>query len=418
MRKEKEPERKSARLEKRRKDPTPSVSPRRGELFAEVEIEDSILVTLPGETSSTSRSGSSDLNLDRQDPDPEGEATGSEEEAMTRLKYKRFKGDGHQDVDDWFSEFESTAVANQEEDEAKQRIFQGLLMGEALKWYQDIPVRDRNDWDQPTTTFLQAFREVGGEARALGRLSKMTMRTSKSVRKYGQRIKALIQKLTMEIAPSVQVEWYVAGFPEAMGFQIRQTRPANLRDAMEAAHNYENSAQSLRKAVRRSEKKDKGKGKKEDRKDRRRRKFSDSDSNSDSSDSDESNSASSGSEEERTPSPPRRTHRSKGAKEKAIVKVKTEDPEQRRMMKSIEDTLEAIKVNLAENRKPRRTILISRMNVWCARCGDPGHYASECQRPTPKRVHYVNPEEEVFYAQPEEEEEEPSAIYQVQPTYG
>jgi hypothetical protein len=35
------------------------------------------------------------------------------------------------------------------------------------------------------------------------------------------------------------------------------------------------------------------------------------------------------------------------------VKVKTEDLEQRRMMKSIEDTLEAIKVNLAENRKPR-----------------------------------------------------------------
>jgi hypothetical protein len=80
------------------------------------------------------------------------------------------------------------------------------------------------------------------------------MRTSESMRKYGQQVKALIQKLTMEIAPSVQVEWYMAGFPKAMGFQIRQTRPANLRDAMEAAHNYENSAQSLRKAVRRSEK--------------------------------------------------------------------------------------------------------------------------------------------------------------------
>jgi hypothetical protein len=207
------------------------------------------------------------------------------------LKYKRFTGDGHQDVDDWFSEFKSTAVANQEEDEAKQRIFQGLLKGEALKWYQDIPVRDRNDWDQLTIAFLQAFREVGGEARVLGRLSKMTMRTSESVRKYGQWVKALIQKLTMEIAPSVQVEWYVAGFPEA---------------AMEAAHNYENSAQSLRKVVKRSEKKDKGKGKKEDRKDRRRRKFSDSDSDSESSDSDESDSASSGSEEERSPSPPRR----------------------------------------------------------------------------------------------------------------
>jgi hypothetical protein len=273
MRREKVPERKSARLEKRRKVPTPSVSPRRGELFAEVEIEDSVLITPPGETSSTPRSGSSDLNPDWQDPEPEGEATGSEEETMTRLKYKRFKGDGHQDVDDWFSEFESTAVANQEEDEAKQRIFQGLLKGEALKWYQDIPVRDRNDWDQLTTAFLQAFREVGREARTLGQLSKMTMRTSESVRKYGQRVKALIQKLTMEIAPSVQVEWYVAGFPEAMGFQIRQTRPTNLRDAMEAAHNYENSTQSLRKAVRRSEKKDKEKRKKEDRKDIRRRKF-------------------------------------------------------------------------------------------------------------------------------------------------
>jgi hypothetical protein len=304
MRREKEPERKSARLEKRRNVPTPSVSPRRGELFAEVEIEDSVLITPPGKTSSIPRSGSSDLNPDHQDPEPEGEATGSEEETMTRLKFKRFKGDGHQDVDDWFSEFESTAVANQEEDETKQRIFQGLLKGEALKWYQDIPVRDRNDWNQLTTTFLQAFREVGGEARALVRLSKMTMRTSESVRKYGQRVKALIQKLTMEIAPSMQVEWYVAGFPEAMGFQIRQTRPANLRDAMEAAHNYENSAQSLGKAVKRSEKKDKGKGKKEDRKDRRRQKFSDSDSDSESSDSDESDSASSRSEEERSPLPP------------------------------------------------------------------------------------------------------------------
>jgi hypothetical protein len=65
MRKEKELVRKSARLEKRRKVPTPSVSPRRGELFAEVEIEDSVLVTLPRETSSTPRSGSSDLNPDR-----------------------------------------------------------------------------------------------------------------------------------------------------------------------------------------------------------------------------------------------------------------------------------------------------------------------------------------------------------------
>jgi hypothetical protein len=65
MRREKVPEMKSARLEKRRRIPTPSVSPRRKELFAELEIEDSVLVTPHGETSSTPRSGSLDLNPDR-----------------------------------------------------------------------------------------------------------------------------------------------------------------------------------------------------------------------------------------------------------------------------------------------------------------------------------------------------------------
>jgi hypothetical protein len=153
MRREKVSERKSARLEKRRRVLTPSVSPRREELFIAPEIEDSILVTPPGETSSTPRSGSPDLNPDLEERESGSEKTGSEEETMTRLKYKRFKGDGNQDVDDWFSEFESTAVANQETEEAKQRIFQGLLKGEALKWYQDVPVRNRNDWDQLTTAY-------------------------------------------------------------------------------------------------------------------------------------------------------------------------------------------------------------------------------------------------------------------------
>ena len=48
------------------------------------------------------------------------------------------------------------------------------------------------------------------------------MGKSESVRRYGQRVKALIQKLTTDIAPSVQIEWYVAGFLEKMGFHIRQ----------------------------------------------------------------------------------------------------------------------------------------------------------------------------------------------------
>jgi hypothetical protein len=87
MRREKAPERKSARLEKRRRVPTPSLSPRREKLFTESEIEDSVAVTPPGKTSSTPRSRSPEQNPDL------------EEETMTRLKYKRFKGDGNQDVD-------------------------------------------------------------------------------------------------------------------------------------------------------------------------------------------------------------------------------------------------------------------------------------------------------------------------------
>ena len=110
----------------------------------------------------------------------------------TRLKYNKFRGDRSQDVDDWFSKFKSIALANQEAPETMQRIFQGLLKGEPLKWYQDVPDVNRKDWDNFTSLFLRTVREVGREARALGYLSQMTMKSSESVRKYGQRMKALI----------------------------------------------------------------------------------------------------------------------------------------------------------------------------------------------------------------------------------
>jgi hypothetical protein len=121
----------------------------------------------------------------------------------TRLKYSRFWGDGRHDVDDWYCEFKSIATANEEDPEAKRRIFQGLLKGEALKWYIDVPEETRNSWAEFVPLFLKTFREAGGEARALGRLSRMTMKPAESVRKYSQRVKALIQKLTTEIAQSV-----------------------------------------------------------------------------------------------------------------------------------------------------------------------------------------------------------------------
>ena len=109
---------------------------------------------------------------------------------------------------------------------------------------------------------MRTFREVGGEAKALGRLNKVSMHTNESVRKYGQRVKALIKKLTTEIAPSIQVKWYVARIPGEMGFQIRQSRPATLREAIESIQNYENSAQSLRRSIKKSEKMEKRRSKK------------------------------------------------------------------------------------------------------------------------------------------------------------
>ena len=345
----------------------------------------------------------------------EGELSGDKMPTSTRLKYSRFRGDGSQDVDDWFCEFESIAMANQEEQEAKRRIFQGLLKGEALKWYQDVPDTTRDSWSDFVSLFLRTFREAGGEARALGRLSRITMKPAESVRKYGQRVKALIQKLTTEIAPSVQVEWYVAGFPEEMGFQIRQARPTSLREAMEAAQNYENSAQSLRKSMKRSGKKAQKKKKE------RRKKSSESEPSDSSTGSGSATSPSPSSDSDReTRARNRNRGNEKGRRSTALVKVKVEEDESRKVMKSIQETLAAIQVNLAENRKSRKLVPTSRANVWCPRCGETGHFANECTRPTQKRVQFVNPEEEVYYTMAEEEEggEDTISVYQIQPTYG
>ena len=124
--------------------------------------------------------------------------------STTRLKYNRFKGDGSQDVDDWLTEFKSTAIANQEEPATILRIFQGLLKGEALKWYQDVSERIRTNSEQLSSLFLQTFREAGGEARALGCLSKITMGKSESVRHYA----GLSTYPSVRVScPSVRVSW-------------------------------------------------------------------------------------------------------------------------------------------------------------------------------------------------------------------
>lgn len=335
-----------------------------------------------------------------------------------RLKYRRFKGDGREDVDDWLCEFNSTAAANEEGVAIKLRIFQGLLKGEALQWYQDIPDPVRNDWDQLTAAFLRTFREVGGEARTLGRLSKMKMKSDESVRRYGQRVRSLIHKLTPGIAASVQIEWYVAGFPEEMGFHVRQARPQTLQEAMEAAQNYENSKQSLRQSRRRS----KTEGSKRDRKIRKKKRNVSSGSSNSSSES-STNEQSSDDDSSEDHSPPRRASSSKGPRKdhiRAVGRVKEEVPEEKQMMKDIQSSLAAIKVHLADQHKPRRVIPTIRNNVWCTRCGQSGHYPNECPHLPPRKVHFVDEEGTAYFAAPEYEDEDPEIVpvYQAAPMYG
>ena len=337
---------------------------------------------------------------------------------IPRLKYRKFRGDGKDDVDDWLCEFNSTAAANQEDVETKLRIFQGLLKGEALHWYQDLSEAVRNDWEELTTMFLRTFREVGGEARTLGRLSKMKMERDESVRRYGQRVRSLIHKLTPGIVPSVQIEWYVAGFPDDMGFQVRQARPRTLQEAMETAQNYEDSKQSMRQS-RRSSRSEKDKRGKMVRKNRRK----DSAGSSDSSNSSSSDGEASNDSESDERSPPRRTSSSKGYRknrDRVVVKVKEELPEEKQMLKDIQSSLSAIKIHLTEKNKPRRAIPTVRSNVWCVRCGQQGHYPNECTLAPTGSVRYVGEDGVSYFVEPEYAEEEPEMVpvYQVAPSYG
>jgi hypothetical protein len=54
------------------------------------------------------------------------------------------------------------------------------------------------------------------------------------------------------------------------------------------------------------------------------------------------------------------------------------------------ESLEAIKINLADNRKSRRTIPLHRDNIWCPKCKQMGHFPSECPNPSVNQVEASN----------------------------
>ena len=138
-----QPERRSAWLAKtkRRIDESNEFgSIRFGEAHSKPGSEDEGVIVGQVEvvTPGPNQAAPAELEVEEEAEGTRGDEVSSEESdtmpSTTCLKYSRFKGDGSQDVDDWLTEFKSTAIANQEEPATTLRIFQGLLKGEALKW--------------------------------------------------------------------------------------------------------------------------------------------------------------------------------------------------------------------------------------------------------------------------------------------
>ena len=80
----------------------------------------------------------------------------------------------------------------------------GLLNEVALNLYLCALIATRNEWDQLTNLFVRMFVKEGREGRVFRRESRMRKKHFRSVQRYGQRVKAFTQKLTVEIVPSVQ----------------------------------------------------------------------------------------------------------------------------------------------------------------------------------------------------------------------
>ena len=153
------------------------------------------------------------------------------------------------DVNDWFEEFCATAIANQEDDAAKLRIFLGLLKEEAGKWAHDQPQGILNDMRTLFSCFILAFCDIGGGARALGLLNKISMSSKESICQNGQRVKDLIRKMGTNPLEEYKIQWFINGLPDKMAFQIRREKPDTFREAMEAAWDYEDSTKLSRKAI-------------------------------------------------------------------------------------------------------------------------------------------------------------------------
>jgi hypothetical protein len=159
-----------------------------------------------------------------------------------RLKYARFKVKG-QDVDEWVNQFAATLAANDENNpDTTKRLFHGLLEGEALRWYNGLLPADKNDWNQLKRAFETEFRDVGTDSRVLRNLGEVTIEPSDTLQSYSQKVQQLISKLANPAPANLQLEWFIAGLPGLLDFEVRKAEPASLAEEIEIAKKYEKSA--------------------------------------------------------------------------------------------------------------------------------------------------------------------------------
>ena len=266
----------------------------------------------------------------------------------TRLKYEKFKPQEHQDVDDWMEQYLAVSTANEEaEDAVRLRIFPGLLSGEALKWYNAQEATLKIDWAALKVAFEKEFRDEGADARVLGQLNKAVMGPKESLRKYTQRIRDLMSRLTIQPTTNLQIEWFIGGLEHDVEFEVRKSKPASLAEAITTAKDYEESLKQMTK----------GKGK--FRATRRTRKV-DPESGSEASGSE-------GSSEEPG-----------GSKRSQILKVVKKEHETQDQLKSIIQAVAELKVQMADLKAHKKPIPLVRTGIFCRRCKKEGHYEQDC----------------------------------------
>ncbi|CAM6125591.1 unnamed protein product [Calypogeia fissa] len=115
-----------------------------------------------------------------------------------RIKYTQFKGSWSQDVDNWMEHYLATATNDEVDNDTRKKLFQGLIGGEALKWYNALDAKTRDDWDRLKTAFKREFREIEVDARIMQKLNDLCWSfrsTGKEFKKEDETVKQQLKEV-------------------------------------------------------------------------------------------------------------------------------------------------------------------------------------------------------------------------------